>query len=147
MGQIEMRGEVAVPYGTVRRALLFSPEDLLAGGRRDPTTLFEASVGDLQMAVRVTVHVRAFHEEEDPVRSCTRGFDVSAESHPGWYPILDGVLQADDAGAVTQVSLGGAYRPPGGTVGKALDAAKLHEVAEVSIGRYFDQLLLRLEEL
>ena len=147
MGEIELREEVTAPYSTVRRALLFSPEELLAGGQRDPTTLFEAAIGDVQVAVRVKVDVGAFSEVTEPAASCTRRFDIAAEAHPGWYPILSGALQADDDGVGTGISLGGTYRPPGGPLGRALDAAGLHDVAQASLEHYFDELLQRIAAL
>jgi hypothetical protein len=62
-----------------------------------------------------------------------------------FLPTFDGELglHADDAGRVTLI-LDARYRPPGGTLGAAVDAVALHRVAKGSIERLLEDLGARL---
>ena len=54
----------------------------------------------------------------------------------GLFPVLDADLTLAPAGAGTMLTLAGAYRPPLGPLGQALDRAILHRVAAATIRNF-----------
>ena len=65
----------------------------------------------------------------------------SATGTPGLFPRLEGDLVISSVGSdLTHLALRGSYRPPLGPVGRVLDRALLHRVAEASVKRFVDRL-------
>jgi hypothetical protein len=63
----------------------------------------------------------------------------------GLFPVLDADLTMTPAGErVTILTLAGAYRPPLGTMGVALDRAILHRVASATIQAFLAQVAGRI---
>ena len=63
------------------------------------------------------------------------------------FPDLDADLVAAElAEDITQISLRGIYSPPLGPVGRALDKALLHRVAELTVQRFVDRIVTAIEE-
>ncbi|HEV2253500.1 MAG TPA: hypothetical protein VGS06_09930 [Streptosporangiaceae bacterium] len=63
----------------------------------------------------------------------------------GLFPVLDADLTMAPAGErVTILTLAGAYRPPLGTMGAALDRAILHRVASATIRAFLAQVAGRI---
>ena len=61
------------------------------------------------------------------------------------FPRLDADIEVAPLGAGrTQLSMSARYRPPLGVVGKALDKALLHRVAEATIKDFVDRMAERL---
>lgn len=57
----------------------------------------------------------------------------------GLFPVLEADLEIAALGAErTQLSISGRYRPPLGAIGRALDRALLHRVAEATIKDFLD---------
>ena len=64
-----------------------------------------------------------------------------ATGAPGLFPKMEGELVVAPVGPdVTQIALRGTYRPPLGAVGRAVDRALFHRIAETSIKRFVDRL-------
>lgn len=64
-----------------------------------------------------------------------------ATGTPGLFPAMEaGIVVAALGPDLTQLALRGSYDPPLGVVGKALDRAALHRVAEASVKGFVDRI-------
>jgi hypothetical protein len=64
-----------------------------------------------------------------------------ATGTPGLFPRMEAeVVLAALGPALTQLSLRGSYRPPLGPIGRVLDRALLHRVAEASVKGFVDRI-------
>lgn len=69
-----------------------------------------------------------------------------ATGAPGLFPAMDADLVIASAGpGLTQLALRGYYRPPLGTVGRALDRALLHRIVEAGVKGFLDRVAGALE--
>jgi hypothetical protein len=69
-----------------------------------------------------------------------------AATQAGLFPALDGQLEIAKLGlTTTQVGLSASYEPPLGLVGKIVDRALLHRVAEVTVQDFMKRVGDRLE--
>ena len=64
----------------------------------------------------------------------------------GLFPVLDADLTLAPAGAGTMLTLAGAYRPPLGPLGQALDRAILHRVAVATIRNFLARVAAQLAD-
>ena len=64
----------------------------------------------------------------------------------GLFPVLDADLTLAPAGAGARLTLAGAYRPPLGPLGQALDRAILHRVAVATIRNFLDRVAAQLAD-
>ena len=63
-------------------------------------------------------------------------------------PVLEADLEIGALGAHrTQLALNASYRPPLGTVGRAIDRALLHRVAEATVKDFLDQVGVAIQHL
>jgi hypothetical protein len=68
-----------------------------------------------------------------------------ATGTPELFPQMDADLVVAALGPqLTQLSLRGTYRPPLGQIGRVLDRALLHRLAEASVKRFVDQIAAAL---
>ncbi len=68
-------------------------------------------------------------------------FAWEATGTPGLFPRLDADLVVAGVGPeLCQLALRGSYAPPLGTLGRALDRAVLHRVAEASVKSFVDRI-------
>lgn len=69
-----------------------------------------------------------------------------ATGTPGLFPRMDAEVVLAALGPVlTQLSLRGSYRPPLGPIGRVLDRALLHRVAEASVKGFVDRVARTIE--
>ena len=69
-----------------------------------------------------------------------------ATGTPGLFPRMEAeVVLAALGPALTQLSLRGSYRPPLGPIGRVLDRALLHRVAEASVKGFVDRIARALQ--
>ncbi|MGZ4104722.1 MAG: hypothetical protein ACXVQ6_06335 [Actinomycetota bacterium] len=69
-----------------------------------------------------------------------------ATGAPGLFPRMEADLIVAGLGAdLTQISLRGQYEPPLGAVGRALDRALLHRLAEASVKGFVDRIVHSIE--
>ena len=61
------------------------------------------------------------------------------------FPVLDADIRLTPDGEGTVLTLAGAYRPPLGPVGQALDRALLHKVAEATIRTFLTRVAAQLD--
>ena len=62
------------------------------------------------------------------------------------FPALDADLTLTPAGAGTMLTLAGAYRPPLGPLGQALDRAILHRVAATTVRNFLLEVAAQLDD-
>lgn len=139
---------VDAPFGQVERAVL----DLL-GGLPEAAEIAYRKGEELRSrlptdghAVAKTVRLRVggtLRSEAETVIPLT----WEATGTPGLFPRMEADLVVTALGAhLTHLALRGSYRPPLGGVGRALDRALLHRVAEMCVKGFVDRLAAAAEE-
>lgn len=102
-------------------------------------------IGGIDVGVDVRIHVHGTRDEEgvagmSPVMIITLGWEATHSA--GFFPVMDAELSAWPlTGTETQLEINGAYRPPMGIVGKALDAAVGHRIAEATVHQFLDDVV------
>jgi hypothetical protein len=141
-----------LPCGRVTGALLRSPHDWVPGlamdaDRRAQRLLVEVGFGreELRLAKLVSIEVGK------PVQlgqKMALPMSWRATGPHGFFPILDGDLEVAALGVrSTQIALSAQYQPPLGPVGKAMDRAVLHRIAEATIKDFLDGVARTVEAL
>jgi hypothetical protein len=92
------------------------------------------------------VHIEVGEPVSVPSSSTTLPIVWSAERGARAFPRLDADIEIAALGATrTQLSISARYRPPFGTVGRAIDKALMHRVAEATVKDFLDRVGERLE--
>jgi hypothetical protein len=122
-----------------RGGLLISASDDAYGA--EITGLMRVGPAGISRLVRVQFH-------DLPERANTAGLALRWEvTGPGGalFPVLDADLELVRAGPqTTWLTLNGAYRPPLGPLGQALDRAILHRVASATIRGFLSRIAVGL---
>ena len=138
--------DLAVPFEDVERALLDEPAtwvpgialDAEAGGRR-----LLAEVGfDVDASRRLDKEVEIEIGEPYVIPSKTMlPIAWRATAAERIFPQLEADIEIAALGAGrTQLSISARYRPPLGPLGRALDKAMLHRVAEATVKDFLDRV-------
>lgn len=146
------------PYDAVRSLLHERPLELLSRATtsavartRDLAGSLRIEVGGVELAVAVSLHVRAVRDENgvggvSPVTHVTMGWE--AAHSPALFPLMSANLSAWPlTSSETQIEIEGDYTPPLGVVGLAIDAAAGHRIAEAVVHRLLEDVVeqIRLE--
>jgi hypothetical protein len=137
--------ELAVDFQDVRAALLRDPREWLAG------LAAEAREDGDRLVVNVGLEVAGQHvgrraqlEVGEPMRShrvVMLPLRLRAEDHRRLFPTLEGSLDAAWLGTGrTYLAFSVQYEPPLGLVGRAVDRALLHRVAETVAQRFLQSV-------
>lgn len=141
--------ELPVPAGTVEKALLDHPDAWVPGLLRaaeDRGQHLLAEVGfdvepgriDKQVVIRLG---SVYHTPSKTLLPMT----WRATGMERLFPQLDADLEVATLGpARTQLSISARYRPPMGALGRTLDRALLHRVAEATVKDFLDRVGERL---
>ena len=143
--------ELPVPFDQVEQALLADPGSWLPGMAKDAEDRGERllvevgfEVGEdrrLEKAVRIEVG----QPVSVPSASTTLPIVWTAARGARAFPRLDADIEVAALEATrTQLSMSARYRPPFGTVGRALDKALMHRVAEATIKDFVDRVAERM---
>lgn len=140
--------DLALPFGTVETAFLRDPAAWLPGvaeaaDRQGDRLLSEVGFGgDHRIEKRIELHVG----EPAHLRGTTLlPMTWKATGTDAIFPSLEADLELAPMGPDrTQVSISARYRPPLGGLGRALDRALLHRVAEATIKDFLDRVGERL---
>jgi hypothetical protein len=109
----------------------------------DHGTIGLERVGVPGLAKLVQVQVRKLAWTEQSVRLAIR-WEATGPGG-GLFPVLDADLTMTPVGdQVTSLALTGAYRPPLGAMGAALDRAVLHRVASATIRAFLAHVVCRI---
>ncbi|MEZ5319489.1 MAG: hypothetical protein R2752_18970 [Vicinamibacterales bacterium] len=134
------------PYASVRDLLAKDAGSLF----RSATKVAEARTGELVAALSVdiqglevsrdiTIRIGDAREDTGPRHSHVTHIPIEwqAKDSPGLFPVMKADLAVYPLSSTeTQVELTGRYEPPMGIIGKALDAAVGHRIAEASVHRF-----------
>ncbi len=98
-----------------------------------------ARVGAMGLSREVRVQARELTERDGSAGLAIR-WEVTGPGG-GLFPVLDADIRLVTTGEqATLLTLAGAYRPPLGSVGKALDRAILHRVAAATIRNFLNRV-------
>jgi hypothetical protein len=144
--------ELPIPFDEVERPLLTDPGSWLPGIANDAEDRGERLLVEVGFEVsrdrRVdrAVHIEVGEPVSVPSSSTTLPIVWSAERGARAFPRLDADIEIAALGATrTQLSISARYRPPFGTVGRAIDKALMHRVAEATVKDFLDRVGERLE--
>ena len=143
--------ELQLPFDEVERALLADPGSWLPGLATEAGDQGERLLVDVGFGVgndrRVDREVQIDIGEPVSVRSETTTLPIAWKAKHGVGPVpqLDADIEIATLGATrTQLSMSARYRPPFGTIGRALDKALMHRVAEATVKDFLDRVGERL---
>jgi hypothetical protein len=138
--------DLAVPFETVERALLDGPATWVPGIARDAQAGGErllAEVGfDVDATRRLDKEVEIEIGQPYVIPSKTMlPMAWTAVGAERIFPQMEADIEIAALGADrTQLSISARYRPPLGPVGRALDKALLHRVAEATVKDFLDRV-------
>jgi hypothetical protein len=119
-------------------ALITASEDAYS---HDTTRMMRVGAIGLSKLVRVQIRELTWTDE-------SAGIAIRWEATGpggGLFPVLDADIRLTPAGEhVTLLSMAGSYRPPLGSLGKALDRAILHRVATATIRSFLAEVAARI---
>jgi hypothetical protein len=119
-----------------------------AARANDLTASLHASVAGLDVGVDVSIHVQAVRDDEgvaglSPVTRITLAWEATRAT--ALFPVMTAELSLWPlTSSETQLEILGAYRPPLGIVGSAVDAAVGHRLAEATVHRFLDDVVEQL---
>ncbi len=138
------------PYARVRTALgadplaVFQRATSAAAARADAlSTELHASIGPIDVSAGIDIRVLSTELGESPVGDeATRvTLEWQAARSPGLFPVMRAVLSIYALTPTeTQLELEGDYQPPLGALGRVVDAAIGHRIAEASVHRFIEQV-------
>lgn len=134
------------PFDRVEAALLADPADWVPGMARAAEELGERLLAEVGFAVEAEHRIRKEVEISfgEPYRSPTKTrlpMSWRATGPQRLFPSLEADLEVAALGATrTQVSISARYLPPMGPIGRALDRALLHRVAEATVRDFLDRV-------
>lgn len=137
--------ELALPFEDVERALLADPGAWVPGLARDAEQRGERLLAEVGFTVAETrIDKRVEIELGNPHRMPTKTIlpmSWRAAGAESLFPALDADLEVAGLGPNrTQLSISARYRPPMGALGRVLDRALLHRVAEATIKDFLDRV-------
>lgn len=143
------------PYAVVRQALHQRPRELLqratasaAERANSLATSLRAGAAGIEIGVEVRIHVHGVREEEgvaglSPVTRLSLGWEAARA--PAVFPVMSAELSAWPlSSSETQLEIEGTYQPPLGAVGKAVDAAIGHRIAQASVHKLLEDVVEQL---
>jgi hypothetical protein len=142
--------DLAIPFSALEGDLLEGADSWVAVMREaeDRGQRLLAEVGfevdtrrvDKEIEIRVSTPYRSDNRIVVP-------FTWRANGAARLFPQLEADLEIAAVGASrSQISLSGTYRPPLGLLGRALDRALLHRVAEATVKDFIDRVAERLSQ-
>jgi hypothetical protein len=143
--------ELPLPFAEVERALLADPGSWLPGlaseaeerGERLFVEVGFETIGDRRVDREVQIVVGA--PVSVPSRSTTLPIVWKPRDGGRALPRLDADIEIAALGVErTHVAMSARYRPPFGVIGRALDRALMHRVAEATVKDFLDRVGERL---
>ncbi len=145
------------PYGAVREVMRLRPLEVFqrattsAAARASALAAsLHARMAGVDVGVDVRIDVKGVRDDEgvaglSPVTRVAIGWEAAHAR--GLFPIMDAELSFWPLTATeTQLEIEGAYRPPLGVVGNAIDAAAGHRIAEATVHRFLDDVVEQLRQ-
>ncbi|HEU4529351.1 MAG TPA: hypothetical protein VFT80_15670 [Actinomycetota bacterium] len=138
--------DLPVPFESLEAALVSEPEAWLPGLARDAESRGERLLAEVGFAVddahRLDKRVEIGFGEPHRIPTKTiLPMTWHATGVEGLFPSLEADLEVASLGPNrTQLSISARYRPPMGVLGRALDRALLHRVAEATAKDFLDRV-------
>jgi hypothetical protein len=143
--------ELPLPARRVEGALLGSPATWLPGlagdaEERGEALLVEVGIGAAPLGPRLGKQVKVqFGEVARFPSKIVLPMVWEPASAGALFPRLDADIEVGPLGPErTQVAISGRYSPPLGQVGRVIDRALLHRVAEATVKDFLDRVAARL---
>jgi hypothetical protein len=143
--------ELQLPFDEVERALLADPASWLPGMATEAEDQGERLLVEVGFEFgedhRIDREVRIEVGEPVSVPSTTTTLPITWKAKHGAraFPQLDADIGIAALGARrTQLSMSARYRPPLGMIGRTLDRALMHRVAEATVKDFLDRVGERL---
>lgn len=146
---------VNLPFETVRKLLRERPLDIFrrattSAAKRSKAVAasLHASFVGIDLGVDIRLKVQGMRDDEgiaglSPVTRVTVTWE--AEHGTAFFPMMSAELSFWPLSSTeTQLEIQGAYRPPLGVLGNALDAAVGHRVAEAAVHRFLGDVVEQL---
>ncbi|HEY7756218.1 MAG TPA: hypothetical protein VID69_08335 [Actinomycetota bacterium] len=137
--------DLEVPYADVEASLTADPETwmpglLRAAEERGEALLAEVGFGLDERRIDKEVEIRVGTPYRIPTKTLLP-MSWTATGAERLFPQLDADIEVAALGPHrTQLSISARYRPPMGVIGRALDRALLHRVAEATIKDFLDRV-------
>lgn len=138
--------DMPIPFETLEAELLAEPEVWLPGLARDAESRGERLLAEVGFAVdddhRLDKQVEVgFGEPYRMPEKTLLPMTWKATGAERLFPALDADVEVASLGPNrTQLSISARYRPPMGPLGRALDRALLHRVAEATAKDFLDRV-------
>jgi hypothetical protein len=137
--------ELPLDASQVEAALTDEPEAFLQPIARRATLLGDRLLADVGFGETVRVERSVAIQLGSSVRTTSKTiipFSWRATgTSAGLFPTMEGDLEVASFGkAVSQLAISARYAPPLGIVGRMLDRAVLHRIAEATVKNFLDQL-------
>jgi hypothetical protein len=139
--------ELAMPFAEAESRLLDAPDRWLPGILEEAEDRGARLLADVGFSLgedrRVDKQVNVRIGEPYPIPGKTLvPIDWTATGSERLFPSLEGDLELAGLGdRRTQLSISARYKPPLGVIGRALDRALLHRVAEATIKDFLDRVV------
>jgi len=143
------------PYETVRQLLhrhpvqVFHHATMSAAARANAIAAsLHAGIAGFEVGVDVRISVHRIRDEQgvagmSPVTRISLAWEAVRAT--ALFPVMNAELSFWPLTATeTQLELEGAYQPPLGVVGNAIDAAIGHRIAEATVHRFLDEVVEQL---
>jgi hypothetical protein len=142
------------PYEAVRALLCANPRttfhDATAIGAAEAARAeLRAYVGAAEIAAEVEIDVISTRQALSSLGTPTYSFALawSSPRRPNWFPTMQAALTISSLSpGATQLDLDGAYVPPLGLFGVAVDAVALHRFAEAAVAGFVRELAIYLRD-
>ena len=137
--------EIPIPFPEVEERLLRSPEAWVPGLARDAEARGEALLAEVGFGppgarLEKQVHIELGPPIQFPSKTVLP-MSWRATGAGGLFPSLDSDIEVAALGPRrTQLSISARYRPPLGAVGRVIDRALLHRVAEATLKDFLDRV-------
>lgn len=135
------------PYEAVRQAIKADPAAVFSAATKNAASRannvaagLHVNIAGIDIGTDITIQVKAVEELDKKIGSppMTRlQLEWAAEKMPGLFPFMEAELSIYPLSATeTQLDLSGEYQVPLGLLGKTVNAAIGHRIAEASIHQF-----------
>lgn len=144
------------PYGQVRDALAKDALAIFQAATRAAATRAQSlaselrvDLGGIAVEAEILISVKKVEEKEAAMAEPVTRIELEwqAAKMPGLFPLMKAELAAYPlTSSETQLDFSGAYEPPLGPVGKALNAVAGHRIAESCVHRFVSDVAAYLRQ-
>ncbi len=137
------------PYEKVRAELIANSDQVFREATSSAQSRAETvaaglhvSIGGLEIGKDINIRVKGLDQVEHNKNPRTSMLlEWEAADSPRLFPVMDGELAFYPiTGSETQLDFKGAYQPPLGILGKAIDAMVGHRIAEASVHQFIAEV-------